>query len=125
MLIHFHLSESWDIVSSDEVIVSRSQDASLAESANVNDSSHYCLASQPLTSNSFSKWSPSVPTGYLVSTLRAALISGNFLQNVSQHLVRTVNSLEKVISKFACLLLLFAKHPTLISASPPTFSCLF
>ncbi|VDK34418.1 unnamed protein product [Taenia asiatica] len=90
--------ESWDIVSNDEVIVSRSQDASLARSANLNASSPYCLSSQSLMPNSFSKWSPSVPTDYLVSTLRAAWVSGSFLQNVSQQLVRTVNSLEKVIS---------------------------
>uniref|UniRef100_A0A0R3WNP7 Rab-GAP TBC domain-containing protein n=1 Tax=Hydatigena taeniaeformis TaxID=6205 RepID=A0A0R3WNP7_HYDTA len=62
----------------------------LARSANVNDSSSYCLSSQPLTSTSFSKWSPTNSTGYLTPTLRAAWVTGTFLQNVSQQLVKTV-----------------------------------
>ncbi|EUB56695.1 TBC1 domain family member 25 [Echinococcus granulosus] len=90
--------ESWDIVSSDEVIVSHPQDASVARVANMSGPSPYYLSSQPVTPSSFPKWSPSVSTGYLASTLRAARVSGRFLQNVSQQLVKTVTSLEKVIN---------------------------
>ncbi|KAM3177723.1 hypothetical protein ACTXT7_003994 [Hymenolepis weldensis] len=78
--------ESWDIVSNDEVVDSRNENAPLRR------------LGSPSSPQSRLSVSNSVSTAYFVSGIRSAMAYKGLLQNVSQQLAKTVNSIEKAIN---------------------------
>ncbi|VDO00089.1 unnamed protein product [Rodentolepis nana] len=86
--------ESWDIVDNDEVVDSRNDNGTPHQLDNQSSPKSSMIPNVP----SRLSISNSLSTGYLVSGIRSAMAYKGLLQNVSQQLAKTVNSIEKAIN---------------------------